>query len=207
MYWSQLQIAQYDRVLQILIKSGHCSSDSLTVLEASRTLPPYPTTFTKPAHSAADHGDDIEIPKWVSKKLDYEGELALIIGKDCKNVKEDEALDVVGGYTATNDVSARDWQRDPELAGKVPQWNFGKSVDKFAPLGPVLVAAHVLHGADSLELKTYVNHELRQQGNTSGKHADGEYRKLLLRDSLVNYQSIAQNWLFPRHVLIFRPSV
>ena len=159
----------------------------MTVLEASRTLPPYPTTFTKPAYSAADHGEDIEIPKWVSKKLDYEGELALIIGKDCKNVKENEALDVVGGYTATNDVSARDWQRDPELAGKVPQWNFGKSVDKFAPLGPVLVAPHVLGGADSLELKTYVNDELRQQGNTSGKCADGQNGRIYLREKHVEY--------------------
>lgn len=76
---------------------------------------PYPTTFTKPSHSTADHGEEIEIPVWASKKLDYEGELALVIAKDCKNVKEDDALDYVLGYTATNDVSARDWQRDPEL--------------------------------------------------------------------------------------------
>ena len=145
----------------------HYSVDILTVLEASRTLPPYPTTFTKPSHSAADHGEDIPLPEWASKKLDYEGELALVIGKDCKNVKEEDALDCVAGYTATNDVSARDWQRDPELAGKIPQWVFGKSLDKFAPLGPVLVAAHVLGAADTLGLKTFVNGDLRQQGNTS----------------------------------------
>lgn len=137
------------------------------VLEASRTLPPYPTHFTKSAHAAADHGEDIPIPEFAIKKLDYEGELALIIGKDCKNVKFDEALDYVGGYTATNDVSARDWQRDPELAGRVPQWNFGKSLDKFAPLGPVLVAPHVLGAANNLDLRVYFNDELRQQGNTS----------------------------------------
>jgi 2-keto-4-pentenoate hydratase/2-oxohepta-3-ene-1,7-dioic acid hydratase in catechol pathway len=82
-------------------------------------------------------------------------------------VKEEDALDFIAGYTATNDVSARDWQRDPELAGLVPQWTFGKSLDKFAPLGPVLVAAHVLGAADTLSLKTFVNDELRQQGNTS----------------------------------------
>ncbi|KAH8787295.1 hypothetical protein BGZ57DRAFT_950387 [Hyaloscypha finlandica] len=137
------------------------------ILEASRYLPPYPTTFTKPSHSAADHGEDIPIPAFAIKKLDYEGELALVIGKDCKNVKEEDALDFVAGYTATNDVSARDWQRDPELAGPVPQWTFGKSLDKFAPLGPVLVAAHVLGAANTLSLKTFVNDELRQQGNTS----------------------------------------
>ncbi|KAH7095476.1 hypothetical protein FB567DRAFT_601391 [Paraphoma chrysanthemicola] len=137
------------------------------ILEASRTLPPYPTTFTKPSHSAADHGEDIPIPAFAIKKLDYEGELAFVIGKDCKNVKEEDALDFIAGYTATNDVSARDWQRDPELAGLVPQWTFGKSLDKFAPLGPVLVAAHVLGAADTLSLKTFVNDELRQQGNTS----------------------------------------
>ncbi|KAH7085830.1 hypothetical protein BKA63DRAFT_575180 [Paraphoma chrysanthemicola] len=137
------------------------------ILEASRHLPPYPTTFTKPSHSAADHGEDIPIPRFAIKKLDYEGELAFVIGKDCKNVKEEDALDFIAGYTATNDVSARDWQRDPELAGLVPQWTFGKSLDKFAPLGPVLVAAHVLGAADTLSLRTFVNDELRQQGNTS----------------------------------------
>ncbi|GIZ43051.1 hypothetical protein CKM354_000629500 [Cercospora kikuchii] len=137
------------------------------ILEASRTLPPYPTTFTKPPHSVADHDEDIPIPRWVSRKLDYEGELAFIVGKTGKDISEKDALDYVGGYTAVNDVSARDWQRDPELAGKVPQWNYGKSVDKFAPLGPVLVAPHVLGAADNLGLKTYLNGELRQQGNTS----------------------------------------
>ncbi|KAF4548077.1 Fumarylacetoacetate (FAA) hydrolase-like protein 2 [Elsinoe fawcettii] len=137
------------------------------ILEASRTLPPYPTTFTKPSHSAADHGEDIPIPRFASHKLDYEGELAFIIGRDCKDVRAADAQDVVGGYTATNDVSARDWQRDPELAGKVPQWVYGKSFDKFAPLGPVLVAPHVLGAADNLGIKTWLNGELRQQGNTA----------------------------------------
>ncbi|KAI0593138.1 hypothetical protein F4775DRAFT_587050 [Biscogniauxia sp. FL1348] len=137
------------------------------ILEASRNLPPYPTTFTKPSLSVADHGEDIPIPKFAQKKLDYEGELVLLIGKDCKNVKEEDALDYVAGYTAGNDVSTRDWQRDPELAGQIPQWTFSKSLDKYAPLGPVLVAAHVLGAADTLSLKTWVNDELRQQGNTS----------------------------------------
>ncbi|KAG4444241.1 hypothetical protein IFR05_000338, partial [Cadophora sp. M221] len=66
-----------------------------------------------------------------------------------------------------NDVSARDWQRDADKAGSVPQWSFSKSFDKYAPLGPCLVAAHVLGDADSLSLKTSVNGEVRQLSNTS----------------------------------------
>ena len=137
------------------------------VLEASRSLPPYPTTFTKPSHAVADHGEDIEVPVWASKKLDYEGELVVVLGRDAKDGSEEEALNYVLGYTAGNDVSARDWQRDPELAGQIPQWVYSKSLDKFAPLGPVLVAAHVLGEANTLDLKTYVNGELRQHGNTA----------------------------------------
>lgn len=136
-------------------------------MEASRDLPPYPTSFTKPGHSVGDHGEDIPIPKWAGNKLDYEGELVFVIGKDAKDVSVEDALDYVVGFTAGNDVSARDWQRDPELAGKVPQWVYGKSLDKFAPLGPVLVARHVLGDASNLGLKVYLNGELRQQGNTS----------------------------------------
>jgi 2-keto-4-pentenoate hydratase/2-oxohepta-3-ene-1,7-dioic acid hydratase in catechol pathway len=114
----------------------------------------------------ADHGEDIPIPKWASKKLDYEGELVVLIGKDAKDVPAEEALDYVAGFTAGNDVSARDWQRDPELAGQIPQWVYSKSLDKFAPLGPVLVSKHVLGAANNLDLKTFVNGELRQHGNT-----------------------------------------
>ena len=90
----------------------------------------------------------------------------VVIGKDAKNVSESEALDYVAGYTAGNDVSARDWQRESGKAGPVPQWTFSKSFDKYAPLGPCLVATQVLGGAEKLSLRTLVNGEVRQETNT-----------------------------------------
>lgn len=73
----------------------------------------------------------------------------------------------MAGYTAGNDVSARDWQRESEKAGPVPQWTFSKSFDKYAPLGPCLVASHMLGEANGLQLQTFVNGNLRQSSNTS----------------------------------------
>jgi 2-keto-4-pentenoate hydratase/2-oxohepta-3-ene-1,7-dioic acid hydratase in catechol pathway len=138
-----------------------------TVLETGRSLPKAPTVFVKPAPAVAGGGDDICVPRFVQGQLDYEGELIIVIGRDGKDISEDDALDYVAGYSSGNDVSARDWQRDPEKAGPVPQWCYGKSFDQFAPLGPCLVSPDVVGAADNLTLKTYVNGELRQVTNTS----------------------------------------
>lgn len=137
------------------------------VLETGRPLPTCPTVFTKPGPAVADHGEDIPIPKVAQEQCDYEGELVVVIGKDCKNVSAQDALQYVVGYAAGNDVSARDWQREPGKAGPVPQWTFSKSFDKYAPLGPCIVSTAVLGGAEGLDLKTYVNGEVRQSTNTS----------------------------------------
>lgn len=75
-------------------------------------------------------------------------------------------MSYVAGYAAANDVSARTWQRDPTFAGGVPQWCFSKGFDKYAPISPVLVSPEVVGAADMLQLKTYVNGELRQDTNT-----------------------------------------
>jgi 2-keto-4-pentenoate hydratase/2-oxohepta-3-ene-1,7-dioic acid hydratase in catechol pathway len=139
----------------------------MLVLETGRPLPTCPTVFTKPGPSVANHGEDIPIPKIAQAQCDYEGELVVVIGKDAKNVSQADALDYVAGYTVGNDVSARDWQREAGKAGPVPQWTFSKSFDKYAPLGPVLVASHVLGEADGLSLRTVVNGEVRQESNTS----------------------------------------
>jgi 2-keto-4-pentenoate hydratase/2-oxohepta-3-ene-1,7-dioic acid hydratase in catechol pathway len=100
-------------------------------------------------------------------QCDYEGELVIVIGKDAKNVSEENALEYVAGYSAGNDVSARDWQREPGKAGPVPQWSFSKSFDKYAPLGPCIVGSHILGTADTQSLKTLVNGEVRQESNTA----------------------------------------
>jgi 2-keto-4-pentenoate hydratase/2-oxohepta-3-ene-1,7-dioic acid hydratase in catechol pathway len=96
--------------------------------------------------------------------------LTIVIGKDAKNVSAADALEYVAGYTVGNDISSRDWQRDPNKAGPVPQWCFSKSFDKYAPLGPCIVSVDLLGAADNLELSTFVNGELRQKGNTGDLH-------------------------------------
>lgn len=123
--------------------------------------------FTKPGPAVADYGEDIPIPVIAQQQCDYEGEMTIVIGKDAKNVTEENALDYVAAYTVGNDVSARDWQRETDKAGPVPQWSFSKSFDKYAPLGPALVATHILGDADKQGLKTIVNGEVRQNGSTS----------------------------------------
>lgn len=137
------------------------------VLETGRPLPKGPTVFTKPGPAVAGHGEDIPIPVIAQQQCDYEGEFVIVIGKDAKNVKEEDALDYVAAYTVGNDISARDWQRDPDKAGPVPQWSFSKSFDKYAPLGPALVATHILGEANMQGLRTIVNGEVRQNANTS----------------------------------------
>lgn len=138
-----------------------------SVLETGRPLPTCPTVFSKPGTTIADTNAPIPIPKIAQSQCDYEGELCILIGKDAKDVSEDDALNYVAAYTVGNDVSARDWQREPGKAGPVPQWSFSKSFDKYAPLGPALVSVSVLGAADKQSLKTFVNGELRQSGDTS----------------------------------------
>ncbi|KAL1857770.1 hypothetical protein Plec18170_002994 [Paecilomyces lecythidis] len=137
------------------------------ILETGRALPTCPTVFTKPSPAVADHGASVPIPKVAQSQCDYEGELVIVIGRNGKDISESEALEYVAGYTVGNDVSSRDWQREPEKAGPVPQWSFSKSFDQYAPLGPCLVSTSVLGEADDLPLETTVNGETRQKSNTS----------------------------------------
>jgi len=137
------------------------------IKETGRPLPTCPTVFTKPAPAITDHDSPIPIPKVAQEQCDYEGELTIVIGKDAYDVSPEDALNYVAAYTVGNDISARDWQREPGKAGVVPQWSFSKSFDKYAPVGPVLVSSAVLGAADKQDLQTIVNGEVRQKGNTS----------------------------------------
>ncbi|KAH8660147.1 hypothetical protein BX600DRAFT_522958 [Xylariales sp. PMI_506] len=138
------------------------------IQEGGRKPPPFPSVFIKGAGSITGHDSDVVIPKIAQDgTLDYEGELALVIGKTCKNVSKEESLDYVAGYVAANDVSARAWQRDPAKAGGVPQWCFSKGFDTFCPVSPVLVSPKVVGAADDLLLQTFVNGEERQNTNTN----------------------------------------
>ncbi|KAF5581448.1 5-carboxymethyl-2-hydroxymuconate isomerase [Fusarium pseudoanthophilum] len=164
--------------LASLLEAGSLTAEKLagndifdakpTVKETGRTPPPHPSIFIKPSRSITGWNDDIHIPKIAQRdQLDYEGELAIVIGREGKDISAEDALSYVAGYTVANDVSARTWQRDPKFAGEVPQWCFSKGFDSFAPLGPVLVSPSVLGAADDLTLQTKVNGEVRQEANTS----------------------------------------
>jgi 2-keto-4-pentenoate hydratase/2-oxohepta-3-ene-1,7-dioic acid hydratase in catechol pathway len=123
--------------------------------------------FMKHGPAIGDTRAPIPIPKLGQPQCDYEGELTVYIGKDCKNVTEDEALDYVAGYITGNDVSCRDWQMEKDKAGMMPQWSFSKSFDNYAPVGPCIVSTKLLGDGSGLELKVTVNGEVRQQSTTS----------------------------------------
>lgn len=132
--------------------------------EMKSTVSEFPTIFMKNPASVIDPGSPIQLPRSLrSDKVDYEGELAVVIGRPCRNATVETALNYVLGYTLANDVSARDWQR--EWGGG--QFCRGKSFDTFCPLGPIIVTGDELGDPGALELRTWVNGELRQQGRTA----------------------------------------
>jgi len=133
------------------------------IREAGRNPPPFPSLFFKPNTTVHDHGAPIIIPKIAQdEQADYEGELCIVIGEDAKNVPESSAFDYVAAYTCGNDVSSRKLQRDPSLAGGVPQWGFSKGFDTYAPLGPCLVSSELIEDPASLNMTTKVDGEIRQ---------------------------------------------
>ncbi|MER6976141.1 fumarylacetoacetate hydrolase family protein [Streptomyces carpinensis] len=123
-------------------------------------VPEYPVVFTKPAASVIASGDVVDPHTDITSALDYEGEIAFIIGQRASKVSRDEAMYCVWGYTLINDITARDLQRDHK------QWFIGKSLDTFCPMGPWAVTADEIDIHD-LQLQTRVNSELRQDANTS----------------------------------------
>ncbi|KAH8819110.1 hypothetical protein F5884DRAFT_759489 [Xylogone sp. PMI_703] len=138
------------------------------IKEAGRSPPPFPFIFFKPNTTVLDHNADVVIPKICQDdQADYEGELCIVIGRDCKDVSEADALSYVAAYTCGNDISSRKLQRDPAFAGRVPQWGFSKGFDTFAPLGPCLVNASLVGDPSQLHLKTIVDGEVRQEEGVS----------------------------------------
>ncbi|WYP26381.1 fumarylacetoacetate hydrolase family protein [Alkalihalobacillus sp. FSL W8-0930] len=128
--------------------------------ETGSPYPEVPILFNKFNNTLAGHHQTITIPE-VTQEVDYEVELAIVIGKTAKNVKEEDALNYVFGYTVANDLSARDLQM------KTPQWLLGKTCDGFNPIGPFLVTADEIEDPQNLTLETKVNGERRQHSNTS----------------------------------------
>lgn len=123
-----------------------------------------PVVFAKGVNSIQHPGAPIMIPEAArSDEVDYECELVVVIGKTCKNVVRERALDYVLGYTCGNDVSARDWQL--KLGGS--QWCRGKSFDTFSPLGPCLVTRESISNPNSLAISTVLNGKTVQEWNTN----------------------------------------
>lgn len=132
--------------------------------EGNAPIPKFPVVFMKLTSCAQNPGDPIVLPrKLKSDAVDYECELAVVIGKTCKNVSKADALKYVFGYTCANDVSARDWQKD--YGGS--QWCRGKTFATFAPLGPCLVTADEIPNPNALGIKTVLNGETMQDWNTN----------------------------------------
>jgi 2-keto-4-pentenoate hydratase/2-oxohepta-3-ene-1,7-dioic acid hydratase in catechol pathway len=127
--------------------------------ETGLEKPEYPTLFNKQNSCVIGPNDAIHLPK-VSEKLDYEGELGVVIGKRCRHVTREEAKNVIAGYTIVNDVSVRDWQMRSHT------WTLGKSFDTHGPCGPWIVTPDEIGDPHKLNIKTWVNEELRQDFNT-----------------------------------------
>lgn len=129
------------------------------VKEMGRELPEFPVLFAKFSNAIIGPADNI--PKSpLTNMLDYEAELAVVIGKETSHVKKESALNYVAGYTIANDVTARDLQR------RTPQWLQGKSLDGSAPMGPSLVTSDEINDPGNLSIATFVNGEKRQASNT-----------------------------------------
>ena len=130
------------------------------ITETGKDKPEYPCFFTKQSTCVIATGEAIQMPK-VSDKLDYEGELAFVIGKRCRHVPVEKAREVIAGFMIANDVTVRDWQ------SRSPTMMIGKSFDTCGPLGPWLVTADEISDPHNLNLKTWVDDELRQSANTA----------------------------------------
>lgn len=134
--------------------------------EGGMSIPELPVLFAKGPSTLQNPGDPIELPTFLpSTEVDYECELAVVIGKTCKNVKRENALEYVFGYTCANDVSARDWQ----IKKGGGQWCRGKFFDTFCPLGPCITTSDEIPNpnADGIGIRTVLNGETVQDWVTS----------------------------------------
>jgi len=129
------------------------------VKETGAHAPDFPVFFNKQSTCVVGPSDPIHRPR-ISTLLDYEGELGFVIGRRCRHVPKERAAEVIAGYLVVDDVTVRDWQF------KAPTMTLGKSFDTHGPTGPWIVTADEVGDPHALELRTWVNGELRQHSNT-----------------------------------------
>ena len=159
------EIDQNSRVGSCIKKPGNFFAIGLNYTEHAKETgaepPKNPVLFNKSIHCIVGPNDNVVIPKG-SEKLDHEVEIAFVIGKKAKRVKETEAQNYIFGYCICNDISERDWQKN-----KGGQWVKGKSGDTFGPLGPYLVTKDEIKNIENINLSLNVNSNRHQTGNTS----------------------------------------
>ncbi|KAL5118812.1 hypothetical protein ACEQ8H_003315 [Pleosporales sp. CAS-2024a] len=132
--------------------------------ECKLQIPSNPAIFTKPSDALSGPLDAVPIPKSCQSMLDYEGELGVVIGRDCKNVSAADFGDYILGYTVGNDVSARNYQMPASVSGG--QFGYAKSFDGFCPIGPCIASTHVVPDPQKLTYWTKVNGDKRQHTGT-----------------------------------------
>jgi 2-keto-4-pentenoate hydratase/2-oxohepta-3-ene-1,7-dioic acid hydratase in catechol pathway len=130
------------------------------IAEMGMEAPEVPVFFNKQMTCVVGPGADVHMPK-VSTLLDYEAELAIVIGKRCRHVPVERAQEVIAGYTCANDLSVRDWQ------GRAQTMTIGKSFDTHGPLGPWLVTPDEVGDPQELRIRCFVNDEMRQDASTA----------------------------------------
>jgi 2-keto-4-pentenoate hydratase/2-oxohepta-3-ene-1,7-dioic acid hydratase in catechol pathway len=138
------------------------------VAESGMETPEHPTIFNKQSTCVTGPTDPVHVPR-ASHVLDYEGELGIVIGRRGRHVSRDDAADYIAGYVVVNDVTVRDWQF------RIPTWTMGKSFDTHGPIGPWIVTTDEIGDPHRLDLRTYVNGELRQESNTKQLIFDSFY--------------------------------
>ncbi|XP_012536898.1 fumarylacetoacetate hydrolase domain-containing protein 2 isoform X2 [Monomorium pharaonis] len=136
--------------------SGHCQ-------EQNKPTPESPIVFSKFPSNIIGPQDNILLPQ-ISDKIDWEAELAIVIGKTSKGLSNDNVEDCIFGYTIAQDITARDWQKQKRNGG---QFLLGKAMDTFCPLGPAVITKEAICDINNLSVRTWVNGKLKQDGNTS----------------------------------------
>jgi 2-keto-4-pentenoate hydratase/2-oxohepta-3-ene-1,7-dioic acid hydratase in catechol pathway len=129
--------------------------------ETGAAIPKVPVVFCKSETALLPNGGVIRLPK-VSNRVDYEAELVVVIGKEAKDISEQDALDCVAGYTCGNDVTARDWQQNAPAG----QWFLSKSFDTFAPVGNTIFGKDLIPDPNVLDIELRLNGKIMQRANT-----------------------------------------
>ena len=158
------ELSSSERIGPCIVKPGKFIAIGLNysdhAKETGAKVPSEPIVFMKATSSINGPNDDIKISK-DSKKLDWEVELGIVIGKDLKNITESDASEYILGYCLVNDISEREWQIE-----KLGQWVKGKSGDTFGPTGPYLVTKDEISDINNLNLTSEINKKIMQSGNT-----------------------------------------